>query len=38
MWEVKDFTLFSSQPSPEGSTHTAELRESLSACAPKPSV
>lgn len=38
MWEVKDFTLFSSQPSLEGSTYTVELRESLNACAPEPSV
>ena len=29
MWEVKDFTLFSSQPSPEGSTYIVELRCSL---------
>ena len=29
MWEVKDFILFSSQPSPEGSAYTVELRQSF---------
>jgi RNA 2',3'-cyclic 3'-phosphodiesterase len=29
MWEVKDFVLFSSQLSPDGSTYTVEMRRAL---------